>query len=114
MVKGKFIACMIPQESPIISMSKEYIQETDDCVEIPAPHTPHNSETIVNLNKYLNYLPASKIHNASLILKDFPQVTADNPGFCGHNLHDVELTPEVRLIMQSPYRLSTEKKAVMK
>ncbi|XP_047478502.1 uncharacterized protein LOC125031660 [Penaeus chinensis] len=111
--KGKSIACMIPQESPITSMSNEYIEETD-YIEIPGPHNPHNSEIIANLHKYLTYLPASKLNDVYLILKDFPQVTADNPGFCGHTLHDVELTPEVRPIRQSSYRLSPEKKAVMK
>ncbi|XP_047479369.1 uncharacterized protein LOC125032316 [Penaeus chinensis] len=111
--KGKSIACMIPQESPITSMSNEYIEETD-YIEIPGPHNPHNSEIIANLHKYLNYLPASKLNDVYVILKDFPQVTADNPGFCGHTLHDVELTPEVRPIRQSSYRLSPEKKAVMK
>lgn len=112
--KGKSIACMIRQESPIISVSEEYIQETEDCVEIPAPHNPHNSEIIANLHEYLSFLSLSKIRDVSLILKDFPQVTADNPGFCGHTLHDVQLAPEVRPIRQSPYRLSPEKKAIMK
>ncbi|XP_063585832.1 uncharacterized protein LOC134763205 [Penaeus indicus] len=113
LAKGKSIACMIPQESSITSMSNEYIEETDN-IEIPSPHNPHNSEIIANLHKYLNYLPASKINDVYLILKDFPQVTADNPGFCGHTLHDVVLAPEVRPIRQSSYRLSPEKKAVMK
>ncbi|MEO0790884.1 MAG: reverse transcriptase family protein, partial [Bacteroidota bacterium] len=74
-----------------------------------------NSEILSNLDKYLEHLPNHKRSDVCSVLHDYPQVTADEPGHCTHTLHDVQLAdPEVRPIKQSCYRVSPEKKKILK
>lgn len=86
------------QETLTILISNEYIQEIEDNIGI-LTHNSFSSENGANLVYYFVYsfaLLCIRIHY------DFPQVAADNPGFYGHALYDVQrLIPEIRSIRQS-------------
>lgn len=81
----------------------------------PSPGNPSNQEILSNLTSYLSHLTDYQISNISSVIKEFPKVTTNVLGYCGHTLHDILLiNNEVRPIKQQLYRLNTQQKEAMK
>lgn len=67
------------------------------------------------MQDYLNYLPVPQRSDVISILKEFPTVTVDVSGYCGHTLHDIQLiSGDVKPVRQREYRLNPEKTVIMK
>ena len=93
---------------PKIKMDNE---ETSIHLEVPQTN---NSTILNNLSSFLDYLPHDQKEHISSLLSSYPVVVSDHPGKCQKICHDIKLYPNSTPIRQAPYRLSPEKKALMR
>ena len=94
------------------SSDKESSEEIEEC--IISWKDSNNSEILEKLDVYLNHLIPSHILQMKILLQDFADICKDVPQRCAVIQHDIELLPNTNPIRQNYYRVSEDKRRIMK